>query len=287
MKRYLRLKLFILSVFLIFLSACHKKQTPQSIRKTTEKATVMIDRGEYNAAIELLENELTSPVLNESQMTSAEEREELNLVLASAYAARAGVKIENYWDYLIGFDVFAKTKSTDSSSSTLDMIPESMVPENIDLETKDKIKKINTNIKDLQAIEQKAAKIPLISESGSSDILRARYFLKNTVKASSKLYRSMLTAVQLKYHLAQKTQLLIKTLNNQSDWCAIHISELSTWLGEALSLINDGLEDLAVAIPSEKENYKRMQADIYKQQQDLTASNEVSDISKVLCYLKK
>lgn len=266
-------------IFLFFLPACQKKQKTQSIRNTTEKATVLIDKGDYSSAIELLESEMNSPAF------TSDNREELSLVLASAYAARAGIKIENYWDYLIGFDTFVKT--IESANSNFDMIPESMVPENLDLETKEKIKQINANIKNIKAIEQKAAKIPLISESGSSDILRARYFLKSTVKPSSKLYRSMLTAVQLKHHLSQKTQFLIKTLNNESDWCAIHISELSSWIDEALSLIDDGLEDLAVAIPSEKENYKRMQTDIYKQQQDLTTSNEVSDISKVLCYLKK
>ncbi|GEM_PF-2204571 len=230
--------------------ACHKVANKTPAEDHTAKATTYIDQGDYTSAIELLEDTLKH-----------EDTYEVRLVLASAYAGRAGVKVENYWDYLIGFDAFAKDKGPEMFP---DLVPADALPEALDDKSKDQLKMLNENFKDLQRLEKKASKVPLVAETDRPDLVRARELLERTSTPSSKLYRSLLTVVLVKSEIQDGKALVTTWSDKKFDPCFPIAKGFSAWLSKVLDLVSDGLNDLGKAYPDDDVNYQTMRADVDK-----------------------
>lgn len=243
-----RIALFFYMLTMIL--ACHKVANKTPAEDHTAKATTYIDQGDYSSAIELLEDTLKH-----------EDTYEVRLVLASAYAGRAGVKVENYWDYLIGFDAFAKDKGPESFP---DLVPADVLPENLEDKSKEQLKILNENFKDLQRLEKKADKVPVVAETDRPDLVRARELLQGTSTGSSKLYRSLLTVVLVKSEIQDGKALVTAWSDKKFDPCFPAVKGLSTWLSKVLYLVSEGLNDLGKAYPDDNANYQAMRADVDK-----------------------
>lgn len=235
---------------LTMISACHKVSDKTPAEDHIAKATTYIDQGDYSSAIELLEDTMKH-----------EDTYEVRLVLASAYAGRAGVKVENYWDYLIGFDAFAKDKGPEVFP---DLVPADMIPEKLDDKAKAHLKTLNENFKDLQRLEKKADKVPIIATTDRPDLKRARDLLERTSSASSKLYRSLITVVLVKSEIQDGKALVTAWSDAKFDPCFPVAIGLSSWLSKVLDLVSEGLNDLGKAYPDDNDNYQAMRSDVDK-----------------------
>lgn len=258
---------------LAFLLACHKVANTTPAEDHTAKATTYIDQGDYASAIELLEDTL-----------KYEDTYEVRLVLASAYAGRAGIKVENYWDYLIGFDAFAKNKADDAVP---DLLPADSIPEKLDENSKTFLNALNENFKDLQRLEKKAVKVPNITANDRPDIEHARELLKLTHSSSASLYRSLLAVVLVKSEIQEGKAIATTWSEMKFDPCVPTAKRLSSLLSKILDLVSDGLNDLGNAYPDDNANYQTMRADIDKG--SIQIQQFTSDQNKVdsLCIHKK
>tara|TARA_B110001454_G_C12723292_1_gene436308 strand:- start:17789 stop:18559 length:771 start_codon:yes stop_codon:yes gene_type:complete len=238
------------------ITACHKVSDKTPSEDHVAKATTFIDQGDYSSAIELLEDTMKH-----------EDTYEVRLVLASAYAGKAGIKVENYWDYLVGFDSFAKDKAPEVLE---DIITDDMIPEKLDEKSKSQLKNLNDSYKDIQRLEKKVEKVPLIETSNRPYLKKARALLEQTSTASSKLYRSLLTVVLIKSEIQDGKQLLAAWSDASFDPCFSLLPEVSTWSSNVLNLVSEGLDDLGRAYPKDNEQYQAMRTQV----------NLVSDYSR-------
>ncbi|MBL7546124.1 MAG: hypothetical protein JNL11_20055 [Bdellovibrionaceae bacterium] len=268
-----RIGFLVFIVSTIIFSSCHKaRNTPAE--SAVAKATVYIDQGDYDFAIQILEDSLLF-----------EENSETRLVLASAYAGRAGIKVENYWDYLIGFDAFAKDKT---EAMYPDIIPMNLVPESIDQEAKETLKILNDQYKDLQKLNAKAEKIPVVEPEALQDLMRARSILSKTTSSGSRLYRSLLTAVVVKSEFAEFDKVVKEWIAAEQNFCFSLVAELPTWLADTLDLVSEGLDDLGKAYPDQNADYQSMRTKITETGKKISIDLESNQkITESLCVFQK
>lgn len=247
------MKLVAICLVFISLSSCYKVETASPVETPVARATYFIDNGDYGSAILILEDVLK----NETYKNNADVR----LVLASAYAGRAGVKVENYWDYLIGFDAFAKNRKPESYPN---LIPSNLIPDTTDQKTRDLLRLWNEQYGDLQKLQAKAEKIPLIDRDQRKGLMRARVLLADVDSGTAKLYRSLLSAVVVKSEFIEGEKILKSWSNDSYDLCLPAVNEISVWLSSALNLISEGLDDLGRAYPDQNPEYQSVRKDLEK-----------------------
>lgn len=269
---YTRIMMSTLIVPVLFLSSCIKASSPPPSETHISRATHYIDQGDYDTAIEILEKGL--PYDNNSEM---------RLVLASAYAGRGGVKVENYWDYLIGFDAFAKEKSADAHT---DIIPMNLIPEALDEKYKTALIQFNKDFAKLQQLEKKADKIPAIAAENRPDLLRARSLLLQVNTPSARLYRSILTVVVVKSELPEGNALLESWSKEKYDLCFPIANKVSVWFSNILYLIDEGLEDLSYAYPNDK-SYSEMRRELTSGKAVTQHLTSYKTTAKSVCPVKK
>ncbi|OYZ21242.1 MAG: hypothetical protein B7Y39_09425 [Bdellovibrio sp. 28-41-41] len=233
---------------LTMITACHKVSDKTPAEDHIAKATTFIDQGDYGSAIELLEDTMKH-----------EDTYEVRLVLASAYAGKAGIKVENYWDYLVGFDAFAKDKAPEAIP---DVITADMIPEKLDEKSKSQLKNLNDSYKGIQRLDKKIEKVPLIQTSDRPYLKKARALLEQTPTASSKLYRSLLTVVMIKSEIQDGKELVAAWSDASFDPCFAVLPEVSVWLSKVLDLVGEGLDDLGHAYPNDKDQYQAMRKQV-------------------------
>jgi hypothetical protein len=240
----------ILCLFYVLttIAACHKVSNKTPAQDHVAKATTFIDQGDYGSAIELLEDTIKH-----------DDTYEVRLVLASAYAGKAGIKVENYWDYLVGFDAFAKDKTPEVIP---DWISADMIPEKLDEKEKSQLRNLNESYKAIQRLEKKVEKVPPIQISDRPYLEKARGLLEQTPTASSKLYRSLLTIVMIKSEIQDGKQLVSAWSDAAFDPCLAVVPEISVWLSNVLDLVGEGLDDLGQAYPNDKDQYQAMRIQV-------------------------
>lgn len=271
-------RLFLIAT-LILSSGCHKAKNTPPADDRIDKATLLIDREDYESAIEILEDSLAN-----QENTPPEKMNKLRLVLASAYAGRAGVKVENYWDYLVGYDVFVK-KPTDDQLPEL--IPTHRIPEGLKDDEKKQITLLNNYYKDFQRLENKTAKIPIVEKMYRADLNLARKTIQDIDSPSIRLYRSMLTAVVAKSEISDGGIFAKAWTDSNTLVCQNAIPEISEWIVEVLDLVSDGLNDLGHAYPDENESYQSVRKEIRNSIQLTEKIQKQSKTLENVCQLKK
>lgn len=259
---------------LLFFSACHKAKIETRTESHLDRATLLMDQGDYSSAIELLED-----AISHEQNT-----QKLRLVLASAYAGRAGIKVESYWDYLVGFDAFVNTQTKEKSE---DLVPRSLLPDNANEDLKKQIAQLNKYYQDLRWLEFKTKKIPELNQYQRSDLKKARIVIENQDAPGSRLYRSMLTAVLVKSNFVNLDQTAKVWIHSNYNFCDKTISEFSKDLAITLDLVSDGLNDLGIAYPEENEGYQKTRTDIKNGIRLLQIFQKNLSAKQILCTYKK
>lgn len=238
----------VLFVGLFVMISCTKSTPSKSPESPVARATFYIDKGEYDIAIKLLE-----------EVIETEDNPKVRLVLASAYAGRSGVRVEKYWDYLIGYDAFAKNPE---GNQVQDVIPAQFVPEVLDAESKSLLNSYNKQIKEVLSLQVRAEKIPLIPDNQRAGISRARVLLEKLNNPGARLYRSLLTAVAVKAEFMDGDKLVREWSEAQFDLCAPLATKIANWADKVLNLISDGLNDIGMAFPDQNEDYQSKRKEI-------------------------
>jgi hypothetical protein len=252
------LKALVFSVLLgsFLLSSLSCQQNPSDSQESESavisKAHRMMDESNFDGAVQLLDSQ--------AHRWSSSER--FLITWASAYALRAGLRVENYWDLVVGFDAFAPQRA--SSLAEAPLISQDKIPKELGEEERKILSRLNDSWKDFRELQRQANKIPLLSKSSKGDLTRARDILSSTQSRGARLYRALVIVTHLKVDLVQADEWFQSAQRISNPLCSAELQYLSFWLNESLFWVHEGLGDMSRAYPENESQYQRIRDDLQK-----------------------
>lgn len=197
-------------------------------------------------AIELLEKEKIQRPAERTQ-----------ILLASAYANRAGIKVDKFWGFLVGFDNLLKSSKffagTDLGADTKEVL------EDLPVEIRTAMKGINVNLRDLQKIRTRLEQIPIVNEDQQKDVLLAIDSLETTKTSGARLYRAILELIMLRTAAENGYQLFVEISKKPKLDCNENITQALNWIEYTNNIFQNLLADVLVAFPTQEKEIARMQ----------------------------
>ncbi len=251
MKRFILILTTILSV-----SCQEKKDNFATQESVTQHAISLMEDGKNSEAIQILKNE------NEKRPS-----ERVQMLLASAYAGRAGIKVENYWGMIIGHESLIKTPQElegKNDDLNLEELLGSLSPE-----IKKSLKGLDTNLYNLQRIQRRITQIPVVKEDQASDLALGIDVLKDTHSEGARLYRAILEVIVIRSSIDQGVQLISRASSGKSSLCTEDFGLAIQWIQYTYALLQDTLSDINVAFPSQKKPVEDIQNQLRSVIEDL------------------
>ena len=206
-------------LLLSFVTSCSKNDEPVTREQALSKGYAMLDAQQYDEAIQYF-----------SDMVSKDPQYHVKLALASAYAARAGVKIETIYSFV-----------TAKNSPTLN-IPLKGVT--LDQQARDLLKNLGSAVAAWD-------KIPTVDAGSRNDLQNAVDVLTGEEVPGVRLYSAALRAVILKSSVQEGLQNWNITSHRQV--CVHDVKPYWNWALRVLQGLSDFAGDLEGAFPSKKE----------------------------------
>lgn len=211
---------FVYILLLLSLLSCAQKEGPQTREQALSKGYTMLDHHQYDEAIDYF-----------AQLAQKDPHYHVKLAWASAYAARAGVKIETIY-------AFVTAKNTEVA------VPLQIQGFSLDQQARDLLKGIGS----YAAVWNR---IPSVNQAARSDLQSAVNILSNDETPGVRLYSAALRAVILKSSVEEGIQNW--NLVNRKKICVRDIKPYWDWALRVLESITQFSVDLEGAFPSKKE----------------------------------
>jgi hypothetical protein len=232
-------------IFLLSMTISCAKSRQQTQDDPVLEAYRLIDEQRTDEAIELLETSIANDPSNTTYKP----------VLASAYAHKAGIRIQTLIPFLVESEKLKKMDSKPSESSKLPTAGEQLNAS---------VLSISQLLRSFSTASEVYASIPLISKKNLVHLNQAIFLLNDAgakIKPEDALYRAVLEVVLFKYILAEDLVgefAAPKEKNSQS--CRIDIGNLNNSVIKLGRLLIDIYSDLGIANPKNAGDVKQMSA---------------------------
>jgi hypothetical protein len=239
-------------VSLLLFCACQKDRA-EAGRDPLDENYELIDRGDCSQAIQNLQ-----------ELSLMDSRPAVRVALASAYAARGGIRIESYWGFIIGF--------------AAPLIPPDSIPVNggiVGLQKFAKQTKGNIGPLEVKALggimsamtvwdryKDRVDAIPVVSGQALIDLRLAIDALGMDKTPGGRLYRGILNLILFKSHITaagsfwidfnKVIEQLVK--GNIQVLCRFNFDELLKWLNPVSYHLTETLNDLIIAFPEDRKD---------------------------------
>lgn len=249
MNTHVKVALWVLTSLLV-LGGCQKdKAEPQ--RDPLDAQYKLIDRGEYDQAI----SELQKLSLEDARPT-------VKVALASAYAARGGIRVEDYWGFVIGFEAPLVPPGTVPSNATIESLQKIAKQAKGDIDPRD-LKALGGIVNALSVWERykdRVDAIPVVTGAALADVQIAAETLKSVQTPGGRLYRAILNLILFKSYVHssqglwdQFNEALQELINgNLEVLCKFNFEQILTWLNPITYHLIETLNDLIVAYPDDR-----------------------------------
>ena len=242
--------MLILSIFTL---GCQGSRKIDPFQEALQKS----DSGDYTGAIAELE---------ELQTTNPSSR--VKIALASAYAARGGLVIANFWEFvkaMRGPAVTADNLQTQPfyvhNEKNLDVIA-AIIP----ADTKQNIDQLLLSMAAMQVYRERLGLYPYIKKDGRGDLSRAVDVLGTTADPGARIYRVIVNSVIVRSELDdgfnfwnsvdnQFQDLLQHPLEFGRILCSPVTGSLTDWLSHQFDRAKLISADLAISFPSQAVQY--------------------------------
>lgn len=216
-------KLFILSLLIVFTS-CRAKEEQVTREKLMSKGFTLMDSGHYDEAIKYF-----------ADLASTDPHYQIKIAWASAYAGRAGVKIEQIYS-------FSKIKDL----PPLEISIAGFTPD----------KKTSELINQLAEYTDHWNRVPTVNVEKLPDLISAVHILTQSTEPGARLYAAALRIVLI------KSSINAGTLNwqSQKQICASDIQRFLKWTLAILKELLFLSEDLQIAFPENNQEYENFRA---------------------------
>lgn len=231
----MRALLLLLTVSLA-VAGCGNKTSSENADTRLNQAARAIDEGRFDDAITIASD----------VVASSPKEERAKLVLASAYAGRAGIRVENFWGFLIGFDGFVDEGGTKLSVDVLGLRKYPM-PANTKGQMLSQFREI---LAVLMALQKRIFKIPYLELASREDLRLGIEALKDSNSQGARLYRAILLMVLIRSGI-EDTQNEMKGLENDPDpLCNSQAGKSVEWFTYTIAHLLDMVLDLTLAFPT-------------------------------------
>jgi len=180
---------------LLMILGCQNKN-PDVHKDPLDENYRLIDRGDYSQAISRL-----------SDLSQQDQRPQVRVALASAYAARAGIKVEQYWGFVIGFKAPLLKTDNIQVNATIDSLQKIAKKAKGQMDEHD-MQALSGLIRALATwdrYQERIDAIPVVTGDSLTDLDRAVEVLANVQTPGGRLYRAILNLILFKsYVVASK-----------------------------------------------------------------------------------
>lgn len=231
-------------VFVLLFSGCQRDRL-ESSGSPLDESYKLIDKGNYNQAISKLQ-----------ELSVRDFRPQVKIALASAYAARGGVRVTQYWGFVVGFKA--------------PLVPASSL-QRITVQNKAGI-----NPQELKALEglvnalavweryqERVDSIPVVSGQALGDLKIAVETLTLVQTPGGRLYRGILNLILFKSYVNASApfwkdfdKVLEEILAGHPEaLCRFDFDILLKWLTPISYHLVETLTDLSVAFPEDRQEF--------------------------------
>ncbi|MBX3041296.1 MAG: hypothetical protein KF789_11375 [Bdellovibrionaceae bacterium] len=247
---------FLFLAMALALVACQPREQELTGGDPLEESYRLIDKGEYNQAIQSLE-----------ELASRDSRPAVVEALASAYAARAGVLVSRYWGAVVGF----KAPLIQSQESRLEGLSGqalrvlSQVEGRKDLTGADEFSKLARFLSVLGEWQERIDRLPTIPARQRDDLREALGILENHKAPGGRLYRALLGLILLKSEINDgftgwesiSASLAVSFGKSPGKvkgdlLCVVDYEAFASWTRGLVKTLQSTALDVAVAYPSKK-----------------------------------
>lgn len=256
-------KIAFLLISLVFaVGACAPKKDSSVDQDPLEQAYKRIDLGEYGGAIADLE-----------VLALTDTRSEVRQALASAYAGRAGVRIDTLWGFMVGFN--APLLSVEKLQATQTIVRAQRILAQFGGQSNGReartIVEIAKFLSGLELWRERIDQLPLVHGAARVDVDRAVAVLTGESSRGGRLYRALLGLVTLKSDMAEgfngwtriSDQLAPLDLSkpespaNRAVLCQLDGRRFAVWAGQVVARLTSTVDDVGVAYPSKQKELRR------------------------------
>lgn len=265
------MKLLAVAMGLIILASfgCNRSHTRDSSEPHVEEAYQMIDDGQYTEAIDLF----WSLLQNEDTPT-------IRIGLASAYAARAGILVQSYWELILPL-IKAQPETHKDKVEKFKKEWKLLIlklPSEVQATLAANEANILKAYENLESFKARFEKIPLLTGLDQvGDINMARSIIKDEASRGAHLYRSLLSLVLFRYEanesLNQFNQIIAAFEQTKS--CSPQLRLWVTHLDSIATLISDLILDLKLSYPSKVNEIEPFEKEFKNHSENINGLNSL------------
>jgi tetratricopeptide (TPR) repeat protein len=228
----MRIQIFLALILLTFsFTACQSKEEPETREKALSRGFAMMDEGKNDQAIEYF-----------AKLAQQDPHFHVKLAWASAYANRAGVRIEKIYSFAV-----LATKTQDFKAQFQGLT--------FDRQTEELIKNVNTYL-------ARWNKIPNLNADARADLQNALDVISADKEPAVRVYAAILRLVLLKSVTAEGFE-NFRLLNNEKV-CGNQLNGFFDWGLQLLDQLSILSEDLEKSFPKDAEQYRDTKVKIRK-----------------------
>lgn len=176
---------------LLLLVSCQKDRAAV-FKDPLDEGYQLIDSGNYSQAIEHLQ-----------ELSQRDFRPQVRVALASAYAARGGIRVGQYWGFVVGFKAPLVTLESLKVNSSVESVQKISQQLKGNLDPRD-LKALGDIVNVLvlwERYKDRVEAIPIVSGSAQADVQSAVEILTSVSTPGGRLYRAILNLILFKSHL--------------------------------------------------------------------------------------
>jgi hypothetical protein len=237
-------------VSLMLVTGCQKDRA-EATRDPLDENYKLIDRGDYSQAIEKLQI-----------LSRKDRRPQVRLALASAFAARGGIRVEQYWGFVVGFKAPLVTPESRGLNASVESLQRIAKQAKGDLDPRD-MKALGGLVNALAVwdrYKERVDSIPVVRGAAKEDLKIAVETLNEVQTPGGRLYRGILNLVLFKSAITESAnfwedfnKVLDQLIDGKLDvLCQFKFETLEQWLTPISYHLAETLGDLAIAYPEDK-----------------------------------
>lgn len=250
-------RFFLFAVIAWGLSACEPRRELSYDHDPLDVQYQKIDRGDYDGAIRDLENIVQGT--NTPRVREA---------LASAYAARAGLFIQSYWSFMIGFNAPLVSVAVIDAGPTVMNAGRLLAPVNgrAGPLSDSPFGQLARFFGTLALWSERLDRLPAVRDGARADVDRALAVLEGTPSPGGRLYRALLGLVAFKSDIANgfegwsRVEQILKKIDlknpsspvNKALLCQVDVKSFALWASGVVARLSSTGDDIAVAFPSKR-----------------------------------
>jgi len=238
---------------LIALISCQNKESERN-KDPLDENYKLIDRGSYSEAI-----------TNLTELAKKDSRPQVRVALGSAYAARGGIKVDQYWGFVVGFKAPLVKPENVQVNGTIESLQRIVKQADGNIAPKD-MKALGGLIRTLAVwdlYKDRVEAIPVVQGEAIQDLNRAVNVLASVNTPGGRLYRGILNLILFKSYVTasqdfwEKFNEAIKEVlaGNLKALCKMDFEELLNWLNPVSYHLIETLNDLIVAYPESEKDF--------------------------------